>query len=103
MGCRRRARTGHLPTQRLTDSAFSQRTVARGVFSYKRRNVLNMCSMKRFGVPALLLTILGSVALSQLIACDDTKASAPPAASPANPASAGTVPAEPPARHGGGW
>jgi|GEM_PF-2872260 hypothetical protein len=67
-----------------------------------------MRPMKRFGLPALLLTILGSVALSQSIACDGTTANAPPAASPANAASqagasASGVAAEPPARHGGGW
>ena len=64
--------------------------------------------MKRFGATAPLLAILGSVALFQLVACDDTKGTAPPAASPANasPQASGAASGEsaaPPARHGGGW
>jgi hypothetical protein len=67
-----------------------------------------MWPMKRFGVPGLLLTILGGVALLQSTACGGATANAPAAASPANAASqasasASSVPAEPPASHGGGW
>jgi hypothetical protein len=63
--------------------------------------------MKKLGVQAFLLAILGSGALAQFVACDDTKGT-PPAASPANAssqatASASGAPAEPPSRHGGGW
>jgi len=80
--------------------------VLRRGFTHLRRRAA-MRPMKRIGVPALLFAILGGAALSQFVACDETKATAP-AASPENASSqpsaaASGASAAPPARHGGGW